>query len=205
MKPLTGALINNFYLMNTRLTRIYLLAVPALIALYMATGNETAAAFLPFTIVLGIPAATFENASVPFSTKWTAFENSWSLAPHFMVISRYILYVLLVAIGVAVWLILPFEFQSSPGSSFTLANYVVAGLIMCAVFYPVMYLLNPKSDSLGIVILFATMFIAFGLTFGLYHLVGNNIPLTAAAVVVSFIVSIVLSVAFNAMHRGRVA
>jgi len=205
MRPLTGALINNFYLMNTRLTRIYLLAVPALIALYMATGNEMAAAILPFTIVLGIPAATFENASVPFSSKWTAFENTWGLAPHFMVISRYILYVLLVAVGLAVWLILPFDFQPSPGSTFTLANYVVAGLIMCAVFYPVTYLLNPKSDSLGIIILFATMFIAFALTFGLYHLVGNNIALTAVAVVVSFIVSIALSVAFNAMHRGRVA
>jgi len=205
MRPLTGALINNFYLMNTRLTRIYLLAIPVLIALYMATGHEMAAAFLPFIIVLGLPAATFENASVPFSTKWTAFENTWGLAPHFMVISRYILYVLLAAAGLAVWFVLPFEFQPSPGSSFTLANYVVAGLVMCAVFYPVTYLLNPKSDSLGIIILFSTMAIAALLTFGLHRLVGDNFALTALAVVASFIVSIALSVAFNAMHRGRVA
>jgi len=205
MKPLAGALVNNFYLMNTQLTRLYLLAIPALILAYVTTGNEIAAGFLPFIIVLGVPAASMENASVPFSTKWTSFENSWGLAPHLMVISRYLLYILLTAIGLAIWLALPFEFYSSPGTAFTLMNYIVAGLLMCAVFYPIMYLLNPKQDSMGIIILFASMGLSIAATFGLHAFAGDNHCLTAAVVVASFVVSAALSIAFNAMHRGRVA
>jgi len=202
MKELTGALINNFYMMNTRLTRLYLLAIPALIALYIATGNPSFGGLIPLAVVLVLPSASLENACTPFSTRWTAFENSWGLAPHFMVISRYILYVLVTAVGVALWVVLPFEFYSD---LFTLTHFIIVAQFMCIAYYPIMYLLNPKQESLGIITLFGSMFLSIALTLGMDRLAGDNYFLMVAVVAVLYVVSAVLSIGFNAMHRGRVA
>ena len=206
MRQLAGALINNFYLMFTKLTMLYLIAIPALILLYVSTGSEMAAGFLPFVIIVGFPSATMENASVPFSTKWTAFENAWGLAPVFMVISRYLLFIILTAIGVAFWTVLPFEFQSfMAGFEFTIAHYVIAGQLMCVVFYPILYLLNPKQDSVGIIVLFASMGAGIALTIAVFAAAGSNLLLLWGIVALLLVVSVVLSAMFNAMHRGRVA
>jgi len=202
MKELAGALMNNFYMMNTKLTQLYVLAIPVVIAAYIATGNQQLGMFVPFIIILALPSASLENAATPFATRWTAFENSWGLAPHLMVISRYILYVILSVIGLAFWAVLPFDFYAG---QFTLANFVIAGQLMCIAYYPVMYLLNPKHESLGIITLFGSMFLAIAMTFGLDRLAGDNYFLMAAVVAALYVVSAVISVGFNAMHRGRVA
>ena len=202
MKELTGALINNFYLMNTRLTQLYMLAIPALIVLRITIDNPMVDMFLPFILVLGIPAASLENAATPFATRWTAFENSWGLAPHLMVISRYILYVLFTATGLALWAVLPFEFY---GGQFTMVQFIIAGLLMCIAYYPIVYLLNPKQESLGIITLFGSMFLSVAMTFGLDRLAGDNYFIMAGIVAMLFVVSATLASMFNAMHRGRVA
>ncbi|MCL2405344.1 MAG: hypothetical protein FWC92_07335 [Defluviitaleaceae bacterium] len=204
MKELTGALINNFYLMNTKLTRIYMLLLLLLTAMYFVTGSPQIGMYVPYAIILALPSASLENAITPFSTKWTAFENSWALAPHFMVISRYILYVLLVAAGLAVWAVLPLDYYYYLGL-FSFVDVLVAGLLMCVTYYPIVYLLNPRQDSTGLIALFGSMFLAMTMAFGIHVLVGDSYVLKAVAVAATYVVSMALSVAFNAMHRGKVA
>ena len=202
MKELIGALINNFYLMNTKLTRLYVLAIPAIIALYITTSNPQIGMFIPLILVLGLPTASLENSATPFATRWTAFENSWGLAPYLMVISRYILFLLLTILCLGIWVILPFDFYES---AFTLPQFVILGQLMCIAYYPIVYLLNPKQESLGIITLFGSMFFSIVMTFGLARVAGDNYVLMAAMVAALYVVSVVLSVAFSAMHRGRVA
>jgi len=202
MKQLLGAIINNFLLMNTKLTQLYLITIPGTIALYVTTRNSGAAQLMPFFIVLGVPVASLENSAVPFSTRWKSFENTWALSPHLMVISRYLLFILLSTAGLVVWAILPFEFY---GGQFTLTHFVIAGQLMCIAYYPIVYLLNPKQESLGIIILFSSIGLSLALTFGLDRFAGDNYFLMAAVVAAMYIISATLSCMFNAVHRGRVA
>jgi len=203
MKELTGALINHLYMMDTKLTRLYMLVLtPALVALYITTGDPTASLVLAFSVVLGLATASLENACTPFSTRWSAFVNAWGLAPYMMVISRYIFFILLTAMGLAVWVAMPFELDSG---MFTLTHLIIAGQLMCIAYYPIAYLLNPRHESMGIVIQFVAIALAIALTYGMDRLAGDNYFLMAAIVAVLYVVSVALSIAFNAMHRGRVA
>jgi len=201
---LIGALVNNLYLMNTRLTRIYTLVPLALLAAYFATGNTMFAGFFMLMAILVVPTTSLENAGVPFATRWSSFENTWALSPHLMVVSRYILYIILSAIGVGIWLAVPISYYDESGF-FTLANLIFMAQIMCIAYYPVMYFFNPRKESFSIAMVFASMGIAVGLTAFMNYLAAGNYTLMALIVACMYVVSIALSVAFNKVHLGRVA
>jgi len=205
MREFIGTLINNFYLMNTRLTKLYLLAIPLVIALYLVSGNLQVGSLIPFFIVAATPTASLENAGVPFSTKWITFENTWGVAPYLMVLSRYVFVAIMTVICLGVWLIIPIDFHPLYGFNITLIHYVIAVLLMCAAYYPIAYLINPKQESMGIIITFISMAISYAATFGLHLAFGDNFLLQVAVIVAVFMVSISMSIALNAVHRGRVA
>jgi len=122
-----------------------------------------------------------------------------------MVISRYLLYIISTAIGLALWLVLPFEFYSTAGPGITLTHYIIMGQLTCIVYYPIVYLLNPKQDSTGLIVLFASIGLSIAATFGIEMLAGDSYLLIAAIVAVLYVVSAAISIGFSAMHRGRVA
>ena len=203
MRQLTGALINNFLLMFTKLTMLYLLVIPAISLLYLSTGNEMVGGFLPLAFVLFLPSASLENAGVPFATRWSAFENTWALSPHLMVVSRYIIYIALSAIGLGLWLIVPLPFyEYFPGG--TLTHLVLVGQLTVVAYYPIMYLFNPRKESFGIIVLFASMGAAAGLTILMVWLAGGNYFLMALIVAAGYAISILLAMGFNKLHMGRV-
>ena len=206
MRALTGALLNNILLSNTKLARVYMLIAPVALVLYFF-GISVAAGFVPMVLLLGPSSATMENSMTSFTTRWSAFENTWALHPFLMVLSRYIVYILMSALGLALWILIPFPFGDEVLVNmygFGTFMFVVMAQLSCAVYYPIMYLLNPRQDNVGIIAIFVSFGVAIALTWLIASMFDNNL-LVVAFVAVLYAVSFVLACAFNAMHRGRVS
>lgn len=205
MKALTGAILNNISLMNTKLTRLYLLAFPAVFIWYFATGSNASLQVMALAFLMLLPSALIENSGESFATRWNSFENAWGLSPHLMVLSRYILFVFLSVAGLAVWLVLPFDFEGAVLGMYSLSSMILWAHFTAVAYYPIMYLLNPKTDNLVYIVMFGTIFLAVVLAMITEDFFADNYLLMAAVIAGLYAVSIALSMAFNAMHRGRVA
>jgi len=200
MKSMLGAVMNDTYLMKNRMVMFYLLGILGILGAYLTTGNPEFRTLLMSGILLVIPIASLESTSVSFSSRWQSFERAWSISPHLMVLSRYILYLILSVIGVGVWMISPFY----DGNTQSLVYSLLLAQLICIVYYPIMYFLNPKKGSIGQIALMA----AFGISFSLsdnviLRFANGNYGLIVILVIALYLVSIVFSMIFNMIHRGK--
>ena len=157
MRGFAGAVVNNLYLMNTKATKLYMLIIAGLLATYFITGNEGVLAWSAFAVLMAIPMAALENAMTPFTTNWTAFENVWGISPGTMVLSRYATVIGLSIVCIGLWIAIPIFDIADPFGNMSMAVVVLMVQFTCIVYYPLLYLLNPKKDGLSIILLFVSI------------------------------------------------
>ena len=206
MRGLFGATLNNYYLLkNHRAFLIYLLVVPALIAAYVILQVPRLLDILQVLLVLGIPAGILEAATGSFQSRWNIFENSWGSSPFVMVVSRYIVFLAASIIFIGIWLLLPMESNRVTEGIFhgvSLYDMIIWSQIYCILFFPLLYMLNPRKTDVAVFVIIVTLVAAIALGVGLTRFV-NDMWHIAGIIAASYVVSVMLSSVFNSFHRGK--
>jgi len=203
MKGIIGAVINNILLMRTK--GIFLciaMAIAALLA-YTITSNETAHVASRMVFLLLLPLATLNASNISFDSKWNRIEKLWGMSRVTMIASRYIIYVAVSATLSALWILSPLH----DGNMQNIADFVTLVLLVGALYYPTMYLLNSDHNlGLLVIIIAATLgWLVLNQVAGLLnHSWADGFSLVLLGAVCGiYMVSLVLSTAFNWFHMGR--
>lgn len=199
MRGFYGSILNMGYLMLTRTMVLTLLAAAAAIATYLIGGVEMARVLAQWLVIVIFPMLTVWTARIAYASKWHIFEQSWPVSPAVMIISRYVLFAIIAFIVGVAWYFSPMF----DGSFENLVHTIGSAYGALAVYYPLMYLLRGEKGDLDQILFIGTVIGAitglgrFAIRFGTTPMV----LLVAAA----FFVSLVLSVGFNRLHKGRAA
>ena len=202
MRGLTGALINNIQLMKNRIMGLFALAALASVVLYFVTDVEhfRTAALLSLVV---IPICAMGSATISFNSKWTAFERIWDVSPVVMILSRYITFVVISLVLCGLWIISPLH----DGDWQNILDAVTIVLATGALYYPLSYGLNADKEEINNFVLMGSVAGAFwgGGELARHFFSGHEYPSVVFFTVVLgiYLVSLVLSVAFNRFHMGR--
>jgi len=203
MRGLTGAVLNNFFLMKSK--GMYLCILVAAVAMigYLITDNAIFRQAAPMIFLLLLALSTLNSSNIAFDSKWNRIEKLWSVSPLVMITSRYIIYLAISLVLAALWVASPFH----DGNLQNIADFVTLVLLVGALYYPVMYLFN-SDHNLGILVIFFSAFLAFmvmnWVTSLFNHSWEDGFSLVLFGVVCGiYVTSLVLSLVFNRIHMGR--
>ena len=206
MKGFYGLLLNHLHMMRTKYVGIFLLALPVCFIGYLITDEPVFVSFMMISLVAFIPLYAMDSAHASFVNKWNAFEKSWNIAPHLMVISRYVIFIILNLLCTALWLASPFhglydeELMSNTGVLILVAH------LTCITYLPILYLLNPGKVNIATVMFGAAAIGAVTLCFlVVIPLADGRLLFKIAIVAALYVVSAALTMIFNNIHRGRTA
>ena len=204
MRELKGALVNDFFLMRTQGFGIYLMGTVGMLVIAVMLDNQDIMVWAQMFVLTMAPLAALESSIASFANRWNVFEKSFSISPMLMVLSRYIIFVSLSLLCAVLWTVSPFEVDYAH-NFFSRVNLLVYWMqLLCIIYYPVMYLLNPNKSSSGVVIAFVAAVGAAILTnFVVVPIVGENRLLVIALIAVMYVVSVMVSMFFDKVNRGR--
>jgi len=208
MRGLKGLLINNAYMVreNAKIPLVaWVVAFAARILHHFFGGIEVQfveTLFSAITLTL-LPGITLEAVGKAMTVKWDGFMKAMPVSKSMIVVSYYVMYILLSAICLVVWLALPFD----DGNAAFVMRFLVLSHLFCIAFYPVAYLLKVVApDAEG----HFTMAIAIGagaagvLAFGAIATERNAIPLGLGIIAAGHALSIALSIYLDKLSRkGR--
>ena len=205
MRGLKGALINDFYLMRTQSFGIYLMGTAGMLIIAVMLDNPDIMVWAQMFVLTMAPLAALESSIASFANRWNVFEKAYSISPVQMVLSRYIIFIFLSLLCAALWTVSPFTVSYYVQSNFFRVDFLVYMIqLLCIIYYPVMYFLNPNKSSSGVVISFASALGAVLLSnFVITPLADENRLLIIAAIAAMYVVSIFVSVLFDKRNRGR--
>jgi hypothetical protein len=209
MRGLTGAVINNLYLVkNNRLFMLFILALPILITAYFVTGTSRFLQLAEVLVVVGIPVGLLESSIASFDSRWNVFENSWSVSPNTVVLSRYVLFLMVSLLCTALWVVSPlggrYQLETAMGNM-GIEIQVVMCQLMCILFFPVISALNPRQTAVGIIAFIVAAVGAATLSRFILLATDGNVWFLAAILVLAHVISASISIIFNNFHRGRTA
>jgi len=197
MRGLYGSMLNIVYLMCNRMLVLTLAVAAVAIAAYVVGNIAPARNLSQLAVLVFIPLMTVWTARSSYNSKWNIFEQNWPTSPTVTIISRYILFAAINLVVSILWYLSPLY----DGSFTNLVHIMGSAYLTLAIFYPIMYLLrSEKGDADQSIFLIAIMGSFFGSGW-----VGNQFGMTPQVMlyVVAYLVSLVLSIGFCRLHRGR--
>jgi len=203
MRGIAGAVLNNILLMKTMGMFLCILVALAALVAYLITNNEIVHQVSMMVFLLLIPLTTLNSSNIAFDSKWNNVEKSWSVSRFTMIASRYIIYVTISLILSALWVLSPLH----DGNLHNIADFMMLVLLIGALYYPTMYLLN-SDHNMGIIVIIIAAFLGWIVLDLVARLLNHSWEngfsfVLLGAVCGVYLVSLALSSAFNWFHMGR--
>jgi len=203
MKGITGAVLNNLFLMKTKGMFLCIIVAFGAMAFYLITDNDISRQVSILVFLLLVPLTTLNSSNVAFDSKWNRIEKLWGVRPFTMIASRYIIYATISLALSATWVLSPFH----DGNMQNIADFVTLVLFTGALYYPIMHLLN-SDHNMGIIIIMISASVGWLLLERIATLLDHTWAdgfsfVLLGAVCAVYLVSLVLSVVFSEVHRGR--
>ena len=210
MRGLLGSTTNNVHLMRTKGLYFYIVIIIGLVVAYyldyfvlqtFSEGvRESLVTFFAYGLIGFIPFCTLEANIQAFSTKWNTFERTMAISPFVMILSRYILFTVLSALGAAIFMLTPLY----DGAFMLVVVYFIMGQVAVITYYPIMYAFNPKKDTIGNYIMMISIGASLAFVFFVMeHMIHWNVFLIIAATAILYVISITIALFFEKLHRAR--
>ena len=204
MRGLKGALVNDFFLMRTQSFGIYLMGTAAMLVIAVTLDNPNIMIWAQVLVLTMAPLGALEASVASFANRWNVFEKAFGISPKLMVLSRYIIFIFLSLLCALLWTVSPFTVDYAH-NFFSRVDFIVYWMqLLCIIYYPVMYFLNPNKSTSGVVISLASALGAVLLSnFVVTPLADESRLIVIAAIAAMYLVSIMVSIFFDKRNRGR--
>ena len=213
MRGFFGAILNNLYMAKTKYLFLYIGSIAfGLIGFIAGTIFESENIKLSFYTILTlalittVPSIFLESNQFSFTSRWSVFEHSMAVSPKTFIISRYTLPFVssLISLGlVALIDIIIFGYPMILEEYLVMHNlnsfsmFIIINLSIC-VYFPIMYLFNPKKDASGQFILVISYMLAMVIFFAinLFSFLEKLHVVYIVFIILFYIISILITTAF---------
>ena len=192
--------VNTFYVMRTPKYLTYLLVTAGLmLGFYLRSDVFILRNLAQLGVFLAIPIGYLDGFN-DAGPGWRFFEEHRPIPYVVPVIVRYLM-ILLIMIPVSLlWIALPLF----DGDYVNIVTNIVLVCGVAGMYFPIMYAINPKTQSFGQITLYASFGFFFAFMQGMANVIDmNNVQVMVLVMAIFYVLSLVLSLVCRSLHRSN--